>query len=68
MAQSICPKSESSSFEMKEHTHKNARYPVNFIQCSSCGCVVGVCDYTNASYYVQLLAEKLKIDLFKENF
>lgn len=44
MATSSCPKCDSHSFELKSSPIKGAAVPFNFIQCASCGCVVGLVD------------------------
>ena len=54
MAMSRCPKCENSSFELKEASPRGSSYKFNFIQCASCGAVVGVADYWN----VPILLEK----------
>lgn len=48
MAQSTCVKCGSSSFELIEPRNINhAAYRLYFIQCSSCGGVVGVQEFNN---------------------
>ena len=61
--QSICPKCESSSFEMSETPVANSNFRVMFVRCSSCGCVVGVKDYFNAPYLIHELAKKLNVKI-----
>ncbi|MDT5121819.1 MAG: hypothetical protein QOC96_1301 [Acidobacteriota bacterium] len=63
MAYSTCPKCNSHSFEMKEAEPANAMYKVNFVQCSSCGAVVGVMDYFNIGVLLRKLARALNINL-----
>lgn len=65
MAQSICPKCSSSVFEVVEHQPKGSTFPLNFTQCSTCGCVVGVTEQYNVGKLIQLLANKLNINLFE---
>lgn len=45
MAISKCVKCENSFFELKEVNVQGARFKLNFIQCTSCGGVVGVVPY-----------------------
>jgi len=46
MATSCCPKCGKTSFEIKEHEFNRPVYVLLFfVQCSSCGCVVGISDY-----------------------
>lgn len=47
MALSVCPKCSSHSFETVEATPSKSNFKLFFVQCSSCGCVVGVLDYYN---------------------
>lgn len=63
MAQSTCPKCGGHSFEIVENTPKNSLYKYLFIQCASCGSVVGVQDYYNIGTLLHRLAEKLHIKL-----
>jgi uncharacterized Zn finger protein len=63
MAASICPRCAGSFFEVveKEPTHSN--FKLLFVQCSSCGAVVGVLEHFNIGNLIHDLAEKLKVDL-----
>lgn len=63
MAISSCIKCGGSSFELKEHEPRWSQYAVHFVQCSACGGVVGVLEYTNTEYLIRKLAEKLRVDL-----
>ncbi len=63
MALSRCPKCESTRFEMVEKEVANARFKMMFIQCSSCGTVVGVTDYENTPNMLHRLASALRIKL-----
>jgi hypothetical protein len=47
MAVSACPKCESPVFELKTVEPKGSAYKLSFVQCASCGAVVGVMDYFN---------------------
>jgi predicted nucleic-acid-binding Zn-ribbon protein len=45
MAISTCPKCSNHSFEVQEFTPTRSNYKFLFVQCSSCGVVIGVMDY-----------------------
>jgi translation initiation factor 2 beta subunit (eIF-2beta)/eIF-5 len=45
----------------KEPTHSN--FKLLFVQCSSCGAVVGVLDHYNIGSLIHDLAEKLNVEL-----
>ncbi|EXI92097.1 MAG: hypothetical protein AW12_00840 [Candidatus Accumulibacter sp. BA-94] len=60
MAVSKCPTCSGVSFELKAAERINgARFPPNFVQCASCGAVVGVMEETSAADLVKRLAAKL---------
>ncbi len=59
MATSKCPKCGNTSFEMKEHTPDKSNYKLEFVQCSSCGTVVGVMDYFNIGTRINEVDEKI---------
>lgn len=63
MAISTCIKCGKSSFEIVEKEPFNSEFKLNFVQCSSCGGVVGVLDYFNTGELVMKLAEKLNVHL-----
>ena len=63
MATSTCPKCDSHRFEMKEHSPEGSRLKVNFVQCRSCGAVVGVMDYLSVPLLLEKLADKLGVKL-----
>ena len=65
MAMSRCPKCESSRFDMQEATPRGSRFKVMFIQCASCGTVVGVTDWYNTSNLLGKIAKRLGFDLFR---
>lgn len=65
MAISKCPKCDSTFFEIKEAEPRNSSFKIMFIQCSSCGAVVGVTDYYNTSTLLVKIAKKLGFDLFR---
>ncbi len=59
MAISMCPKCSSSSFEVKIQSPSGSNYKVAFIQCRSCGCVVGAQEYYNVGTLVKDLEKKV---------
>lgn len=63
MAMSSCPKCSNHSFEMKENTPKDSAFKLLFVQCASCGTVVGVQEYFNVSSLIYKLAKKLGASL-----
>jgi len=60
---STCPKCSNTSFEAKEASPRNSEYKLTFIQCSSCGAVVGTIDYVNVPELLERLAKTLEVDL-----
>lgn len=64
MAQSTCPKCGNHSFELKEVIPSGSRYKHFFIQCSSCGCVVGVTDYYDIPSLLEKIAKRLGVNIF----
>lgn len=69
MATSKCPKCESTSFELKasDSTGRNVIdgtvYAYAFIQCRSCGAVVGVVDGHHVPSLLEKIAAKLGFNL-----
>ncbi len=63
MAQSKCPRCDSTSFEAKLANISGTHFPYMFIQCSSCGTVVGVSEAENVPNLLHQLAEKLGFQL-----
>jgi predicted nucleic-acid-binding Zn-ribbon protein len=69
MATSTCPKCESTSFEMKSsvtgtrNSISGAAYVYSFVQCRSCGAVVGVVDHHHVPSLLQKIAAKLGLKL-----
>ena len=53
MATSTCMKCGSSSFEIKENSPKSSRFKLMFVQCASCGGVIGAMDYMNIGAELQ---------------
>ena len=67
MAKSKCPRCESTDFEMEKAEPKGSRFKMMFIQCASCGAVVGVTDYFDISALLDQIARRLGIlDLLGE--
>lgn len=64
MAVSKCPKCEGTTFELKETDKvRGTHFPICFIQCITCGTVVGVTDTHNVPDLILKLANALKIQL-----
>ena len=61
MAVSTCVKCGSSSFEMVEPKIKTAAYRLYFIQCASCGGVVGVQEFNNITATLEHLFKQLNL-------
>jgi RNase P subunit RPR2 len=60
---SRCPKCESVNFEAVEAWISGASWPYMFIQCGSCGSVVGVLERHYIPNMLQQIADKLDISL-----
>lgn len=63
MAMSTCVKCGSTRFEIKLAEPHNSNFKVNFVQCSSCGGVVGVMEYYSTGGLIKDLAKKLNVSL-----
>lgn len=65
MANSTCPKCDSHNFEIKvsEQVAGTTRI-VKFVQCSSCGAVIGTIDNYNVPILLGKIADKLGINNF----
>lgn len=66
MATSTCMKCDGTRFELREPVGgvSNAEYRIFFVQCSSCGAVVGTMDYyANAGIVKRLAAIGEKLGL-----
>jgi len=61
--QSKCPACGNTGFEIAENSPRGSNYKLYFIQCDSCGTVVGTQEYCSTSALILKLAEKLKIKL-----
>ena len=64
MAQSPCPKCGNHGFELVENAPKGSDYKLMFVQCSSCGTVVGVTDFYNTASLLERIAKALSVKLF----
>ncbi len=65
MATSACPKCSSSSFEIKINEPRGSRFKIYFIQCTSCGTVVGTMDYYDTATMLEKIAKKLGFDIHR---
>ena len=63
MAMSTCTKCGKTQFEVKEVSPGESNFTLNFIQCTSCGGVIGVIDYFNIGELIHQLAEELNVPL-----
>lgn len=61
MAQSTCVKCGNTRFEMKEQSPVSSNYKYLFIQCTSCGGVVGVVEYFNIGSLIHKILDRLGI-------
>jgi len=59
VASSTCIKCGNRIFELVEQEPINAAFRLNFVQCSSCGGVVGVLDHFNIAQLISEFAKKL---------
>lgn len=65
MAASSCPKCEGTSFELKDADKiHGTKFAYSFIQCQSCGTVVGVSDRHHVPTLLNQIAAKLGLKLF----
>lgn len=60
MAMSSCPKCDSHIFQLQEHAPAGSNYKLMFVQCSSCGTVVGVMDYLNIGALMEQQNEAIR--------
>ena len=63
MAYSTCPKCTNSRFEIVENEPTGSNFKLMFVQCNSCGAVVGVTDYYNVGALLQEIKKHLGIPL-----
>ncbi len=61
MAQSTCVKCGNHRFETAETEPKGSAFKLVFVQCSSCGGVVGVTEYYNTGSMLEKIAEKVGV-------
>lgn len=61
MATSTCIKCGNHTFEMKDAEPKDTAYKLLFVQCSACGGVVGVMEYSNIGATLHKIQKKLGI-------
>jgi len=59
MAYSKCPKCDKTSFEVKENSPVHSNYKILFVQCSSCGTVVGTMDFYNIGARLSEIEKKI---------
>jgi uncharacterized Zn finger protein len=59
MALSTCPKCNNHTFEIVENSPSKSAYKLLFVQCTSCGAVVGVMDYYNIGARINELEKKV---------
>ena len=60
MASSTCPKCGNHSFELVEHEPTRSAWKYNYLQCASCGAVVGLTDFFNLGHMLELQAIAIK--------
>jgi hypothetical protein len=63
MAASTCVKCGGHSFELMENEPSGAKFKFYFVQCSSCGGVVGVLSVRHIPTMLDKLGTKLGVDL-----
>lgn len=60
MAYSKCGSCNGTSFEMVEASPRGSRFKLSFIQCASCGVVIGVMDYNNIGADLEGVKKQIK--------
>ena len=68
MATSSCPKCGEHSFEQVEATLERAQFAVRFIQCATCGTVIGVTDSVDVVSKMNRIEDLLKKVVKKQEF
>jgi len=63
MAMSTCIKCGNKTFETSENSPGGSNFKMFFVQCSSCGGVVGVMDFYNIGQLVHDLAKGLGVKI-----
>ena len=61
MADSKCASCGNTSFELKEAKIEHCKFRFNFIQCASCGAVIGLIDYNHVPTLLNQIIAKLAI-------
>jgi hypothetical protein len=60
MAMSSCPKCGGHIFELEERAPSGSNFKPQFVQCASCGAVVGAMDYYNIGSLIHQQNEAIK--------
>jgi hypothetical protein len=63
LATSKCGKCDGTTFEMTRNSVHGSDYKIMFVQCATCGTVVGITDYYNVPSLLIKLAEGLEVSL-----
>ena len=63
MATSTCIKCGGTNFELQTLEPFGSKYKLTAVQCSGCGGVIGVVEYTPVSELMKELARKLNVPL-----
>lgn len=63
MATPCCPKCGSTRFETSVVEPSKSNFKLQFVHCSSCGCVVGTHEYYNIGALIHALAKALRVSL-----
>ncbi len=63
MTKSTCIKCDGTIFELKVVEPQGSKFKMNFVQCKSCGGVVGVQEFYSSGALIHKLAEKLGVKL-----
>lgn len=57
---SKCPKCNNTFFELEENSPSGSNYKLLFVQCSSCGSVLGVMDFFNIGTKISIVEEMIE--------
>ncbi len=60
MASSACPKCGNHTFELAENQPHHAHFKLWFVQCRTCGTVVGTMDYYQIGNKVRKIYDGIK--------
>ncbi len=63
MAQSTCVKCGNHTFELALVEPQRAMFKLHFVQCTSCGGVVGVTEYYNIGATLEKIAAKIGVSV-----